>query len=89
MTGHLRIFKVGGAAITDKNDSEKLNREVLEATCRSLSETCGGVDRPIVIVHGAGSFGHHIASVAGVAQGGLESLTVKCGFVDTRYRVTN
>lgn len=85
MTGNLRIIKVGGAAITDKSVLEKLNEEVLQTVCHSLSKSCGGVDRPAVIVHGAGSFGHHTASSAGVSRGGLESLTVRYGFVNTRY----
>ncbi|EPS59219.1 hypothetical protein M569_15590, partial [Genlisea aurea] len=45
--------------------------------------------KPFVIVHGAGSFGHHQASISGVHKGGLSRPLVMSGFVATRISVTS
>ncbi|CAA7404214.1 unnamed protein product [Spirodela intermedia] len=43
----------------------------------------------LIIVHGAGSFGHFQASKSGVHKGGLHVPIVKAGFVATRISVTS
>ncbi|KAL4430841.1 hypothetical protein ABPG75_006097 [Micractinium tetrahymenae] len=96
----LTVVKLGGAAITHKHAFETLNQEVLQACARllaalhrqlSCSTEDGGSGAParLVVVHGAGSFGHHTASQAGVAHGGIAaSPAVRRGFADTRASVT-
>ncbi|KAG6399910.1 hypothetical protein SASPL_141395 [Salvia splendens] len=49
----------------------------LESQCKRL-----------IVVHGAGSFGHFQASRSGVHKGGLNKPLVKAGFVATRISVT-
>ena len=53
------IIKLGGSVITRKGEYATLNSTVMENVARELSEY-RGVD-PLVIVHGAGSFGHILA----------------------------
>ncbi|MQL87409.1 hypothetical protein Taro_019943 [Colocasia esculenta] len=43
----------------------------------------------VIVVHGAGSFGHFQASRSGVHKGGLDMPIVKAGFVATRISVTS
>jgi len=47
------LVKLGGSVITDKSRL----RTFRAASCRRLAEELGGVD-DLVVVHGAGSFGH-------------------------------
>ncbi|GLC35509.1 hypothetical protein PLESTB_000199800 [Pleodorina starrii] len=80
-----RIVKLGGAAITHKAQLETLQRDVLRRVCASLASDGGG---GTVLVHGAGSFGHHPASEYGVARGPLSDPHVRLGFALTRSSVT-
>jgi len=82
------LVKLGGAAITDKQVLETLNSEVLEHTARAVAKGIGAAEGAgFVVVHGAGSFGHHQASEAKVAAGGLHAASVRRGFVVTRLSV--
>ncbi len=56
-----RIIKLGGAAITHKASFETLNEEVLRSVARSVAQAFKKESREggIIVVHGAGSFGHH------------------------------
>ena len=47
------LIKLGGSVITDKSQYKKFDREQAERLCREIAES--GV--PVIIVHGAGSFG--------------------------------
>jgi isopentenyl phosphate kinase len=53
------IIKLGGSVITRKGEYATLNSAVMENVARELSEYRGS--EPLVIVHGAGSFGHILA----------------------------
>jgi len=65
--------KLGGAAITHKDKLETVNRESLEELAGVVSRVTNGSagDRPksIVLIHGAGSFGHFQAKQYGVSKG--------------------
>ncbi|KAH6754863.1 Amino acid kinase family protein [Perilla frutescens var. hirtella] len=112
------IVKLGGSAITCKNELETINEDNLRIVSSQLREgmisgPCHGMDwsrRPgsteiqtvvdefddklesdckrLIVVHGAGSFGHFQASKSGVHKGGLSRPLVKSGFVATRISVT-
>lgn len=112
------IVKLGGSAITCKNELETIHEDNLRIVSSQLrqgmiSGPCHGMDwsrRPgsteiqtvvdefddeleseckrLVVVHGAGSFGHFQASKSGVHKGGLSKPLVKSGFVATRISVT-
>ena len=67
------LVKLGGAAITIKDKLETLDDEVLDTTISHLIETLNPPDTDgpapkLVVVHGAGSFGHFQASETGVAK---------------------
>ncbi|CAD7698073.1 unnamed protein product [Ostreobium quekettii] len=85
-----QIVKIGGAALTDKGTPECLREGALRDTARMLRRVMdgNGPARRLVVVHGAGSFGHIQASRSGVAGGGLDSDAVRRGFVETRLSVT-
>ena len=53
------LVKVGGSSITDKANFETLNEDSLEWFARIVAES--SIQQRFVIVHGAGSFGHHTA----------------------------
>lgn len=80
------VVKLGGAAITDKAHLETLNAEVLAATAAQLARAAAEDGAAgMVVVHGAGSFGHHQAHQAQVHRGGIQqSAAVRQGFAETR-----
>ncbi|NJL95812.1 MAG: hypothetical protein HC915_19815 [Anaerolineae bacterium] len=51
------IIKLGGAAITDKTRDKTVNAAALQRIAASLARTT----EPLIVVHGAGSFGHILA----------------------------
>ncbi len=53
----LFIIKLGGAAITDKTNNATMRKEIIDRISREISVCSGN----LIIVHGAGSFGHTIA----------------------------
>jgi isopentenyl phosphate kinase len=96
------LVKLGGALITDKSrDVEALRPEALRETARHLalaykqssnggSEGSGSSSRGVVVVHGAGSFGHPPARRYGVARGGdlRSDPFLREGVCETRLRVS-
>lgn len=52
------IIKLGGSAITAKSQLETLKAGVLQHICHSIRQLHEAVPGGIVLVHGAGSFGH-------------------------------
>lgn len=87
------VIKLGGAAITHKQQLETLNGEVLAVAARQLAELQAAIGPRFVVVHGAGSFGHHNAAAAGVAHGRESGSIAGCadllrGFAATRASVT-
>lgn len=57
------VLKLGGSVITEKDEPETIDRGRLESAARAL----GAADEQLVVVHGAGSFGHHYAAKHGVS----------------------
>uniref|UniRef100_A0A383VWQ2 Isopentenyl phosphate kinase n=1 Tax=Tetradesmus obliquus TaxID=3088 RepID=A0A383VWQ2_TETOB len=82
------IIKLGGSAITNKHKFETLKEEVLRQVCSSIKQHHSTAPGGIVLVHGAGSFGHFQASQYGVARGGHDPAAAVQGFVETRRSVT-
>ena len=74
------VVKLGGAAITHKaSATECLNEPALRSVAGTIAayiaETRAGGGTPnVVVVHGAGSFGHQFAKQFGVAGGGNGTL---------------
>ena len=57
------VVKLGGSVITDKDSPETVDRDTLDRAATALSKS----DDRLIVVHGAGSFGHHHASKHGVS----------------------
>jgi isopentenyl phosphate kinase len=60
------IVKLGGSLVTRKREVEKLRPKVLARLARELGE--GARERRLVVLHGAGSFGHPSAHRFGLAR---------------------
>lgn len=58
------VLKLGGSVITRKDTRETVDEDALERAAETLS----GTDGRLVVVHGAGSFGHHYAAKHGVSK---------------------
>ncbi|MFZ1721054.1 MAG: isopentenyl phosphate kinase [Microgenomates group bacterium] len=59
-TDSITLIKLGGSLITDKKKEFVLDEQMLEQLCQELAEVlpvCG----PVILGHGAGSFGHVFA----------------------------
>ncbi|GAX82665.1 hypothetical protein CEUSTIGMA_g10091.t1 [Chlamydomonas eustigma] len=92
-----KIIKLGGAAITHKGTFETPDLHTIKTVAQHISETYQALRSAdpsglpgLVIVHGAGSFGHHQASQYSVKSGwGLDTDQVKsrAGFCLTRASV--
>ncbi len=63
------LVKLGGSLITRKREVEKVRPKVL---ARLAAEIASVPERPLVLLHGAGSFGHPGARRFGLAQAPLE-----------------
>lgn len=51
------LIKLGGSVITDKKEYRTFNRDVVSRLCSEIKES----GKEVMIVHGAGSFGHILA----------------------------
>ncbi|MCO8245915.1 MULTISPECIES: isopentenyl phosphate kinase [unclassified Haladaptatus] len=65
----LTVLKLGGSVITDKDRPDTLDGEMLDFVADAVGESKSGDQTDdLVLVHGAGSFGHHHASQHGVSK---------------------
>lgn len=80
----LVIAKLGGSAITNKSAFETLNAAALAATAEAVASST----HTMVLLHGAGSFGHFQARKFGVSQGSANENFSWAGFAATRCSVT-
>ena len=65
----LRVaIKLGGGLITDKGSMKKFDQKAVEKVVETLSSV-SELGASIVLVHGAGSFGHLLAKKWGIANG--------------------
>ena len=51
------LIKLGGSVITDKSSYKRFNKDIVSRLCREIKDS----GKDVMIVHGAGSFGHVIA----------------------------
>lgn len=66
----LVLLKIGGSLITDKNSSiPKINERNLARIAREISLGFNPGKQRLVVVHGAGSFGHAIVKKTGIHRG--------------------
>lgn len=53
----MKIVKLGGSVITEKSISKRLRKDVLDRLCAEIARS----GEKVVVIHGAGSFGHILA----------------------------
>ena len=59
------LIKLGGSVITDKTQYRTFNRDVIRRLCAEIR--CSGAN--VIVVHGAGSFGHVLAKEYSLQNG--------------------
>lgn len=70
----VQLIKLGGSVLTDKaQDEPTVRQEVLDRLAQELAQD----DHEIVLVHGAGSFGHPLAHAHGLVDGVDDPETAK------------
>ena len=74
------ILKWGGGLITRKSNLCEANYGVID----SLSEICRRSDKNLVIIHGAGSFGHLKAKKYRLAEGDISGIDQNTGVKEVR-----
>jgi len=78
------ILKFGGSVITDKkSEIPKAKHKALDRICNILKDK----ERNMIIVHGAGSYGHPIAKRYALAEGLNSSQEQKKAITETRKQV--
>lgn len=66
----LIVLKIGGSVITDKQSEEpKVNRGNLDRIAREISESYNPEKMQLILIHGAGSYGHQIVKRTGINKG--------------------
>ena len=66
------VIKLGGGLITDKGSMKKFDSDSVERIADSISSIVEmGV--PVIVVHGAGSFGHLLAKEWSISEGSTPS----------------
>ena len=76
------IVKLGGSAITNKDRLRSFRR----STCLRLCEELKQARHELILVHGAGSFGHILAEKAGLSKGVQESDIAKLRQISQIHR---
>lgn len=76
MKSKLSILKIGGSVITDKSEGafEKLEEKNMIELCKAISEHWQG----LVVIHGAGSFGHPHVKKFGLSSLGAARVHLAC-----------
>ncbi len=70
------LVKLGGSVITEKDTPETVDDTALQTAVDAIATTAQTRQRPLVLVHGGGSFGHHHASTHNVSpQRGTQEAT--------------
>lgn len=78
----MKIIKLGGSAITDKAGYRKPQPESIKRLAHAIAEVWKGGARDLIVVHGAGSFGHALVLKHGI-DGGISTDEQKLGFAET------
>ncbi|MBR9678295.1 MAG: isopentenyl phosphate kinase family protein, partial [Nanoarchaeota archaeon] len=61
----MKIIKLGGSLLTDKNKLDSLRESVLRRVCEEIKKS----GEKVLVVHGAGSYGHILAKKYGLNKG--------------------
>ncbi|MFA5187216.1 MAG: isopentenyl phosphate kinase [Patescibacteria group bacterium] len=78
----MKILKIGGSVITDKSGYRKANPENITRLAKAVAGIWKKGARDLVLVHGAGSFGHALVIKHGL-ENGVKNTPQKLGYADT------
>jgi isopentenyl phosphate kinase len=78
----MKILKIGGSVITDKSGYRKAMPERIEKIAKTVAGIWKKGARDLILVHGAGSFGHALVIKHGL-QDGVKNTAQKLGYADT------
>ena len=78
----MRILKLGGSVLTDKGGYKKARKKNIERLAECVASIWRRGARDLVLVHGAGSFGHAVVVKHGL-ENGVKNTAQKLGFADT------
>ena len=80
----LIILKIGGSVITDKFSKEpKVNKKVLKRVSKEIASAYDRNKMSLILLHGAGSYGHVIVKKTGIDKG-IESYEQLKAFAETQ-----
>ena len=79
------IIKLGGSVITDKTKPSTPKPEAISALVKEIASLGS---RPLIVVHGGGSYGHFPAERYKLRRGGGRSKTQRLGVTETEYEMT-
>jgi len=79
----MQILKLGGSVITHKDEYFSPHTENIKRLAKEISAT----KEPLIIVHGAGSFGHPVAKKYNISDG-LKTSDQLVGFSETHQSMT-
>jgi len=79
----MKLLKIGGSAITDKAGYKKARKANIKKLAKAIAGIWRKGARDLVLVHGAGSFGHAVVIKHGL-EAGVKNTEQKLGFADTR-----
>jgi len=79
----MQILKLGGSVITHKDEYFLPHTENIKRLAQEISTT----KKPLIIVHGAGSFGHPVAKKYNISDG-LKTSDQLVGFSETHQSMT-
>ena len=83
------LVKLGGSAVTDKSTFETVHHQRLEAAAKAVGQQQPQQrGLPVVLLHGAGSFGHFQAKKYAISKGVRDPSFSWLGFAETRSSVT-
>ncbi len=78
----MKILKLGGSVITDKSGYRKARPDSIARLAKAAAGIWRRGARDLVLVHGAGSFGHALVIRHGI-QDGVKNSAQKLGYADT------
>ena len=84
MMKKMQILKLGGSVITHKDEFFSPNQENIE---RLTEEIKASNEKSLIIIHGAGSFGHPVAKKHSISDG-LKNKDQLIGFSETHQSMT-
>ena len=78
----MQILKIGGSVISKKHGYMEENERSIESLCEVIANAWKSGKRDLVLVHGAGSFGHAPVIMHGIKKG-IRTAEHKISFCDT------